>query len=175
MRGQMDDMQQQIPDWDTYFMDMLGPISKRSKDPNTQVGCVIVDGNHNTRATGYNSFPRGVRDDINEVPERWERPEKYYWCEHGDRNAIYSAARVGTPLEGCTMYLTGLPCMDCGRGIIQVGIVRVVYDAVKQAVWEKTTPRYVPDFERVRVLLKEAKVKLVPHGLPTGTSGFGPL
>ena len=140
-------------------MGMLEPIARRSKDPNTHVGCVIAGPDHNIRSTGYNSFPRGIRDD---VPERLERPEKYMWIEHGDRNAIYAAARVGTPLEGCTMYLPGLPCMDCGRAIIQVGIVEVVYDQAWQTEWEKTTPRYVPDFLRVRILLEEGGVKLTP-------------
>lgn len=143
----------QVPDWNTYFMSLLSGIASRSKDPNTQIGCIIAGPDHNIRSTGYNSLPRGVRDDI---PERYERPEKYMWIEHGDRNAIYAAARVGTPLNGCTMYLPGLPCMDCGRGIIQVGIVEVVYDGAKQDEWAKTTPRYVPDFERVRKLLSEA-------------------
>lgn len=148
-----------IPDWHTYFMAMLGPVASRSKDPNTQIGCIITGPDHNIRSTGYNSFPRGIRDD---VPERLERPEKYMWIEHGDRNAIYAAARVGTPLEGCTMYLPGLPCMDCGRAIIQVGIVEVVYDELWQKGWEERTPRYVPDFERVVTLLQEGKVKLTP-------------
>ncbi len=132
-----------IPDWDTYFMNILEPISRRSKDPNTQVGCVITGPDNNIRSTGYNSLPRGVRDDI---MERYERPEKYMWLEHGDRNAIYAAARVGTPLAGCKMYLTG--------------IVEVIYDGVRQDAWAQTTPRYVPDFERVRILLDEAGVKL---------------
>jgi hypothetical protein len=52
--------------------------------------------------------------------------------------------------------------MDCGRGIIQVGIVEVIYDAVRQEAWAKTTPRYVPDWERVQILLGEAEVKLTP-------------
>lgn len=140
-------------------MNLLGPIAARSKDPNTNVGCVIVGPDNNIRSTGYNSFPRGINDS---VPERLERPEKYMWLEHGDRNAIYAAARVGTPLEGCKMYLPGLPCMDCGRAIIQVGIVEVVYDAVWQEDWETKTPRYVPDFQRVKILLSEGMVKLTP-------------
>ena len=80
--------------------------------------------------------------------------------EHGDRNAIYAAARVGTPLNGCKMFLPGLPCMDCGRGIIQVGIVEVVYDVMYQEEWETRTPRYIPDFQRVRILLNEGGVKV---------------
>lgn len=148
-----------IPDWNEYFMRMLPLISSRSKDPNTKVGCVIAGPDNNIRSTGYNSFPRGIRDD---VPERLERPEKYTWIEHGDRNAIYAAARVGTPLQGCKMYLTGLPCMDCARAIIQVGIVEVIYDGANQELWATTAPRYGPDFERVRVLMEEAGVVLSP-------------
>ena len=146
-----------IPDWNTYFMGMLGPISLRSKDPNTKFSCVIVGPENNIRATGYNSFPRGIKDNL---PERLERPEKYMWLEHAERNAIYSAARVGTPLQNCKLYAPGLPCMDCGRAIIQTGIVEVVFDVEKQIAWEKTTPRYVPDFERVRTLLQEGNVKV---------------
>jgi dCMP deaminase len=82
------------------------------------------------------------------------------WMEHSERNAIYAAARIGTPLDGCTMYGLGLPCMDCGRAIIQIGVVEFVFDAARQLAWEKTTPRYVPDFLRVRTLLAEANVKV---------------
>lgn len=146
-----------VPSWDAYYMGMLESIASRSKDQNTQVGCFIVGPDNAVRATGFNNFPRGIND---EVPERHERPEKYFWMEHAERNAMYSAAKIGTPLEGCHTYQPGLPCMDCARGIIQVGIVEVIYDAVKQDAWAKTTPKYVPDFERVRTLLGEAGVKL---------------
>lgn len=145
--------------WDQYFLSLLPLIAQRSKDPNTKVGCVIVGPDNAIRSTGYNSFPRGINDN---VPERKERPEKYYWIEHADRNAIFAAAKIGTPLDGCTMYLTGLPCMDCARAIIQVGICKVKYDAANQEKWAKTTPKYVPDFERVETLLNEASVLLIP-------------
>jgi len=145
-----------IPNWDTYFMNMLGPISSRSKDPNTQVGCVIVGNCNQILSTGYNSLPFGVEA----TPERLERPEKYLWIEHGDRNAIYLAARSGTRLEGARMYLTGLPCMDCARGIIQAGLVEVIIDHENQEKWALTTPKYRPDFQRVETLLCEAGVKL---------------
>ena len=141
-------------------MGMLGPISLRSKDPNTQFSCIVVGPDNYIRATGYNSFPTGIRDD---VPERLERPEKYMWIEHAERNAIYSANRTGTILVGSRIYQPGLPCMDCGRAILQVGIVEIIYDAARQEEWERTTPRYVPDFLRVRTLLEEGGVKITPY------------
>ena len=46
--------------------------------------------------------------------------------------------------------------MDCGRGIIQSGIIEVIYDGKRQSEW--TNPKYLPDFERVKILLGEANV-----------------
>lgn len=145
-----------VPGWDEYFMSLVHTVKTRSKDPNTQIGCVIVGPNNEIRSTGYNSLPFGVAD----KPERLQRPEKYRWIEHGDRNAIYLAARNGVSLTGCRMYLPGIPCIDCARGIIQVGIVEVVFDQKAQIAWEKTATRYVEDFRFVEKLFEEAGVRL---------------
>ena len=42
-------------------------------------------------------------------------------------NVIYNATYNGVSLDGSTLYVSGLPvCSDCAKGIIQVGIKRVV-------------------------------------------------
>mmetsp|Transcript_753 Transcript_753/g.2106 ORF Transcript_753/g.2106 Transcript_753/m.2106 type:complete len:522 (-) Transcript_753:480-2045(-) len=46
--------------WDTYFMAVSFLSAQRSKDPNTQVGACIVDGNKCVIGIGYNGFPRCV-------------------------------------------------------------------------------------------------------------------
>jgi dCMP deaminase len=110
--------------WTEYFLNIAETIKLKSKDQSTQIGAVIVGEDNEILSTGYNSFPRGSDDS---KQERQERPEKYFWFEHAERNAIYNAARVGIPLKGSSIYLTsGLPCMDCARGIVNSGI-RVVY------------------------------------------------
>jgi dCMP deaminase len=114
-----------VPSWDQYFLRLLPHIAARSKDPDTQVGCIAVGPDHEIRTSGYNGFPRGIKD---LDPDRWERPAKYLRCEHAERNTFYNAARCGIALEGCTLYITLYPCMDCARAIIQVGITRVVCD-----------------------------------------------
>jgi dCMP deaminase len=136
-------------------MAMLPLIAERSHDPNTKTSCVIVGPDHEIRSTGYNGFPRGIRDD---VPERLERPEKYFWIEHAERNAIYNAARVGVPLKDCTLYLSWLPCMDCARAMIQAGISRLVVDREEHE--RRRSPKWEPDFARVGTLLSEAGVIL---------------
>jgi dCMP deaminase len=147
----------EVPDWDSYFMAMLPNIAARSKDPRTKTGCIIVSEDHRPRSMGYNGFPSGVRDDIE---ERWNREngEKYFWVEHAERNAIYSAARCGTPLNGCTVYVSWLPCMDCARAMIQSGIIRIVVDGLGQAL--NSSPRWAADHARVETLLGEANVTL---------------
>lgn len=145
------------PNWPQYFFEMIKVIRSKSKDPNTQVGCVIVGPSNEIRSTGYNSFPRGLND---EVQERLERPEKYLWIEHAERNAIFNAARMGTPLEGCSIYMMGLPCMDCARGIIQSGIKEIIYDSVEWSKWN--SPKYDQTMiQKSLTMLNECGVRVI--------------
>jgi dCMP deaminase len=113
--------------WNEYFMKIAHDVALKSKDPSTKVGCVIVGPGHEIRTTGFNGFPRGI-DEVDE--KRWERPVKYKYVEHAERNAIYNAARMGTELLDCTAYMTIPPCPDCARGLIQAGIETVVLTTV---------------------------------------------
>lgn len=103
-------------------------VSAWSKDRSTKLGAVIVDDQKRIVSIGYNGFPRGVDDDID---ERHERPQKYLWTEHAERNAIYNARE---PLKGTTLYVPWNPCVDCARAIIQVGIERVVMSEARRSI-----------------------------------------
>ena len=131
-------------DWEQYFRNIAHQVKLKSKDKYTQIGAVIVGTDNEIVSTGYNSFPRGIDDDIE---SRQERPEKYYWFEHAERNAIYNAARIGVSTKDCTMYLTcGIPCADCCRGIINAGIRRIVCERSGGAVgtkWDEHTERSI--------------------------------
>jgi dCMP deaminase len=142
-----------IPGWDAYYLDICKVVAARSKDPNTQIGCVVAGPAHEIRTTGYNSFPRGIRDD---VPERLERPAKYLWIEHAERNAICNAARTGTALEGCTIYVEIMPCMDCARSIVQAGIREVVIS--HQRMEQYSSAYYNEHFALVELLFQEAGI-----------------
>jgi dCMP deaminase len=94
-----------------------------SKDPSTQVGCVIVrPGVRRTIAGhGYNGFPRGIAD----TPERLhDRAQKYPRVVHAELNAILNAT---DDLTDSTLYVWPIPpCTRCAGPIIQAGIKRVV-------------------------------------------------
>jgi len=110
-----------VPEWNEWFMQGVYWVASKSKDPKTKIGALIVK-DKRIISTGYNGIPIGVDDD-NEV--RHQRPEKYKWYEHGERNAIYAAAKYGIDTNGATLYTNALPCADCARGIIQSGIKNV--------------------------------------------------
>jgi len=46
---------------------------------------------------------------------------------HAEMDAITTAARLGIPLRGTTLYCTTLPCHECARLIIAAGIRKVVF------------------------------------------------
>jgi len=141
--------------WTEYFLNIAEQVKLKSKDKSTQIGAVIVGVDNEVLSTGYNSFPRGL-DDSKE--ERQERPEKYFWFEHAERNAIYNAARIGVSLKSSTIYLTsGLPCMDCARGIVNSGI-KVVW--CKTECTTKNKEKWVESQTKSLQLLNECGVQV---------------
>lgn len=48
-------------------------------------------------------------------------------CVHAEMAAITSAARLGVPVKGATLFTTTFPCHMCARHIVSSGIARVVY------------------------------------------------
>ncbi len=140
--------------WDEFYLDMADVIAARSKDRSAKIGAVIVKENA-VISMGYNGFPRGTND---AVESRHERPAKYLYTEHGERNAVYNAARHGISTVGGTMYTQGVPCADCSRAVIQAGITRLV------ARWqanEKVFPGWIETCRVGREMLEEAGVEVV--------------
>ena len=81
--------------WDKRFLDLAKHIATWSKDPSTQVGCVVVGPDREIRSTGFNGLPRGIED----TDERLNNREiKYPMICHAEENAIMHAART------CLLY-----------------------------------------------------------------------
>jgi dCMP deaminase len=141
--------------WDEYFINIAQQVKLKSKDQKTQIGVVIVGKNNEIVSTGYNSFPRGINDTIQ---ERQERPEKYFWFEHAERNAIYNAARIGVSTLGTTMYMTcEISCADCARAIINAGIQKVVFsktDKEWREAWKESAERSNQMFKEAGIVVE---------------------
>jgi dCMP deaminase len=142
--------------WTDYFLNIAEQIKLKSKDESTQIGAVVVGKDKEILTTGYNSFPRGLRDDL---PERQERPQKYFWIEHAERNAVYNAARIGVSLKESAIYLTsGLPCADCARAIINAGI-KTVY--CKRVCTTKNKEKWIESQNMSLEMLGECGVDVI--------------
>ena len=148
--------------WDRRFLNLAHHISGWSKDPSTKVGCVVVGSDREIRSTGFNGFPRGIKD----TPERLENRElKYPLICHAEENAIMHAARVGVSLKGCTAFVTWPPCTRCARSLVQAGVAEVVYPANL-----KIPERWSDDFEMSTGMFGEAGVQVRPVPLDDAES-----
>ena len=111
--------------WDEYFMNIADEVAKRSKDPSSKNGCVIVDAKHRPVSFGYNGLPQGA-DESKLTLE--ERPMKYYFAIHSEMNALLFAHR---DVSGCTLYNKMASCENCLKYCLQAGITRFVYKELR--------------------------------------------
>ena len=110
--------------WDKRYLALAEQVSTWSKDPSRQIGAVAVGSKGQVLAQGYNGFPRGIPDNQSLYQNR---EVKYKYVVHAEMNVIYNATYNGVSLDGSTLYVHGLPvCSDCAKGVIQVGVKRVV-------------------------------------------------
>jgi dCMP deaminase len=110
--------------WDIRYLELAEQVSTWSKDPSRKIGALAVGSKGQVLAQGFNGFPRGIIDSNDRYDNR---DIKYKYVVHAEMNVIYNATYNGVSLDGSTLYVTGLPvCSDCAKGIIQVGIQRVV-------------------------------------------------
>ena len=103
----------------------------------------------------FTGAPR-PEDYVTELNERWDRPQKYDWVEHAERNAIYNAARMGIPLKGCSAFITLAPCAACTRALIQSGIVEVYGPAFPNGEEYKDY-----GFDKSQIMLREGGINYV--------------
>jgi dCMP deaminase len=142
----------EVLDWDAYFMQMCDIVSKRSKDPSTQHGAVLVDKNHRVVSTGYNGGCRKINDNLID----WSRPNKYSYILHAEENALWTSDRKD--LEDCTIYVTGPPCSRCMLRIVHAGVSRIVYGPRSSQCVDKN------DWEITENIARLSSIRLESYG-----------
>jgi dCMP deaminase len=104
-------------------MDIALVVAQRSHDAETKVGAVLVnDKSGSVIANSFNGYVRGTRD--SELPNT--RPLKYEFIIHAEQNLIVNCARLGIPIEGCSVVCTHSPCKLCMRLLVNGGITKVI-------------------------------------------------
>lgn len=136
------------PSFDQTFFEVARAMAERSTCKRAKHGCVIVRDNQ-ILVTGYNGSIPG-EPHCTEVGclielSAWsheggsnEYGHSFYaelqpHCKrtlHAEENAFMQAAKLGIPIEGAVLYVTGQPCFDDCKRIIRAGIseVRVMGD-----------------------------------------------
>lgn len=102
-------------------MEIAETVAKKSKDPSSKNGCVIVDAKKRVVSLGYNGMIQGADESKMTLSER---PMKYYFAIHSEMNAVLFAHQ---DLTGCTVYNRVATCENCLKHCLQAGIKRFVY------------------------------------------------
>ncbi len=128
----MEDKQHKRPSWDEYFLQMAETIGTRGTCDRGRAGAVITK-DKRILSTGYVGSPVGLPhcDEVGHEMHtvKHEDGTESRHCirtAHAETNAINNAARVGTAIEGGTLYCKMFPCYKCGQSIINSGLIRVV-------------------------------------------------
>lgn len=142
------------PSWDEYFITIMEAVSTRATCDRGKSGCVIAR-DKRIIVTGYVGAPMGIAScdevghELDSVLEEDGTISKHcIRTTHAEQNAIIQAAKLGTSIDGATLYCKMTPCYICAKMIINAGIKRVV--ATKDYHGGK----------RTKEIFKQAKIKL---------------
>lgn len=142
------------PSWDEYFMEICNAVSKRATCDRGKSGCVIAR-DKRIIVTGYVGAPVGMPhcDEVGHqikivTHEDGTQTQHCLRTAHAEQNAICQAAKLGTSIDGATLYCKMTPCSACAKMIVNSGIKRVVCEK-----------RYHAGMESEE-LFKQADVKL---------------
>jgi dCMP deaminase len=144
-----------IPSRDDRYMGLAFFHASFSKDPNTQVGAVIVNSNNEITGTGYNGPPKKIDD--NKID--WDRPHKYPFIKHAEANAI-DHSLIST--KGSVLYVTGIPCRNCMLKIVDAEISKVIYFDMKKVVDSSSMLSSDNEIEITKKIAELADIQLVP-------------
>ena len=105
-------------------MSLAHLTARRSKDPSTGCGAVIVSLENRVLGTGYNGFPNGCKHSFPWTRDGDFMNTKYAYVVHAELNAILNS---NASLDGADIFCTLHPCHECAKAIVQSGIKRVLY------------------------------------------------
>ncbi len=125
--------------WDDYFLKIARVVSSRATCPRAMVGAIIVR-DKRIVATGYNGSLSGEPHCTEEgcliVNDHCQR------AIHAETNAVAQAAKLGTSIEGATLYVWVAPdrpiapCVKCLQVMKAAGIARLVSIDGDENLWK---------------------------------------
>lgn len=95
-------------------------LALKSPDTSTQNGAIVFDRDRTIIGRGVNEFTKNIAV----TKDLLERPKKYSFIEHAERNAIYNC--FGSINRPSIMVCCWAACTDCARAIVQSGITMLI-------------------------------------------------
>ena len=141
------------PEHPEYFMQIAMAVRERANCLGSRVGAVLVLGDR-VIATGYNGTPENMTNCDEGGCDRCANREHYESgtaydiciCVHAEQNALLSAARFGTAVEGAVLYTTTRPCFGCTKELLQAHVSAVYY----LHEWSHPDERLAQEYERLQ-------------------------
>ena len=131
------------PSWDQVWMDVADTIAKRSRCSRAQIGAVLVSANQRIASTGYNG-PAATLEVEGDCIDWCPRAQGivpldnlYDTCPsiHAEANALLYVDR--SRIEGGTIYITDVACLQCAKLVSNSGVAKVVMRVGSKAAHRK--------------------------------------
>jgi dCMP deaminase len=118
-----------------FYLSQVQELAELSTCSRNKFGALIIDEKHNCiLMNGYNGTARGSRYGlcggcycIRDKEQIKSGTQVSIGCNHAESNAIANCARLGIPTFKKSIIVSGEPCINCAKLIVQAGLDKVYY------------------------------------------------
>tara|TARA_Y100001938_G_scaffold150745_1_gene243176 strand:- start:1578 stop:2039 length:462 start_codon:yes stop_codon:yes gene_type:complete len=117
-----------------FYLSQVQELAKLSTCSRNKFGALIIDEKHNCiLMNGYNGTARGARGlcggyhCTRDKEQIKSGTQVSIGCNHAESNAIANCARLGISTFKKSIIISGEPCINCAKLIVQAGLNRVYY------------------------------------------------
>lgn len=133
-----------FPPPEVRFMAIAVQVSWLSKNPNEQVGAVIVDSKLNILTVGWN-------EKINSIYEKdlsYSLEETNIWMNSAASNAVQMLNKYPVEKFSLKLFTTHMPCLFSTKQLLHSGVKEIIYGK-KMSSWYSEK-----EFEEIKKLIK---------------------
>jgi dCMP deaminase len=110
------------PPLKTAFMEVAHVFAKLSKAERLKVGAIAVK-NGRILSIGYNGTPSGFDNKCED-----ENGKTKIEVLHAEANCLAKLAKCTESSDGCAIFVTHSPCVECAKQMFVAGVKEVYYD-----------------------------------------------
>lgn len=112
--------------FDPINMQQALDVAQKSEDPQTKVGCVILN-KDGAYSSGYNHMPERARVKFPLCRDDDLVKSKYPYIIHAEMDAITKLHKWCRTDNNLVAYVTLFPCSNCAKLLVQSGVKEIYY------------------------------------------------